>query len=211
MNLTDYVSPPHATAFSGRSMLDNFYRGRVTSDRIRNDLETSNTYTQMRPPKKPIWNPTYTHTVGDQLQIDLMDMQQLRQYNRGIGYALICEDAFSRYAFFRLLKRKTAAEVKAAFEDIVDNDLPFRPIRLVHDDGSEWKSVFRRFCAQRGIQQTISRRHPAYVERLQVYSKLYFTLLIFIAKQTFIIGNIEGTNFKIPKRIRANGLVQCNG
>ena len=101
------------------------------------------------------------------MQVDICDLRQLRRYNRGVSYYLIAIDCFSRYAFFRPLKRKTAAEAAKAFKSILENDVPFPVQRVVHDDGGEWRREFAAVLREKNIQQNWARRHPSYVERLQ--------------------------------------------
>ena len=57
--------------------------------------------------------------IDEQWDSDIIQMDQLAQYNRGYKYILICIDIFSRYAWARPLKFKTSTDVTIAFTDIV--------------------------------------------------------------------------------------------
>ena len=167
MDLDAYKSLPHATAFSGRSSLADYYKAEpgVGAGEIEEALSGSGTYTQMRQAKRPAaYNPTFVHTYGD-LQIDLLQINTLKNYNRGISFYLVVEDCFSRYCWTRPLKKKTAAACRAAFEEILE-EIPFRVKRVTSDGGGEFRGTFEQMLKDKGIQKTIARRHAAYVERL---------------------------------------------
>jgi hypothetical protein len=53
------------------------------------------------------------------LEIDLIDMQKLSRYNRGTRYLLTAICCFSRFAFVRLLKNKTASATLDALKSIL--------------------------------------------------------------------------------------------
>ena len=53
--------------------------------------------------------------------VDLVDMQLIRKYNKGIRYLLCVIDLFSKYPWVVLLKDKTVVTVANAFQSILDN------------------------------------------------------------------------------------------
>lgn len=58
------------------------------------------------------------HGINDTLQTDLIDMQQFKQANRGYRYILIVIDVFSKHAYAKPLKDKTAKNTTEAMENI---------------------------------------------------------------------------------------------
>lgn len=166
MNRQSYHSLPHPTSFAGRTKLLEYYNGTTSAKNIEKQLQSSNTYTQMRQAKRPrIYNPSYTSTYGDHIEIDLFQINTLKQFNRGISFYLICIDAFSRYAWARPLKKKTALACQRAFKSIID-EMPFKVTRIVCDDGAEFKGAFKEYLDEEDIEKTLARKHAAYVERL---------------------------------------------
>lgn len=166
MDFQNYSNLPHPTAFAGRTKLHEYYKGSLSKGQIENALASHNTYTQMRQAKKPRqWNPSYSHDYGDHVEIDLLQINTLKRANNGISFYFICIDAFSRYAWSRPLRHKTASECKKAFASILD-EMPFRTQRVVSDDGAEFRGVFADFLREKGIEKTLARRHAAYAERL---------------------------------------------
>ena len=57
--------------------------------------------------------------------IDLIDLSNLRNkfYIQNYGFALICIDAFSRYAWVEPMKDKTAEESKKAIQRIIKKEV----------------------------------------------------------------------------------------
>ena len=52
---------------------------------------------------------------------DLVDMQLISKYNKGIRYLLCAIDLFSKYAFVALLKNKKGTTIVNAFQNILDS------------------------------------------------------------------------------------------
>jgi hypothetical protein len=77
-----------------------------------------------------------------QCQIDLIDHQKFvgRRDNRGNNWILVCVDIWSRKAFLRPMKRKTALATKEAFEDILQE---YKPLNVRSDSGPEFLGEFQ--------------------------------------------------------------------
>lgn len=74
----------------------------------------------------------------DQLhQIDLIDLRNLKESNDGFGYLLCIIDVFSKFAWVKPLKTKTAMEVANAFEEIYSQDKRI-PYNIQSDKGGEF-------------------------------------------------------------------------
>lgn len=56
---------------------------------------------------------------NEQWSMDLGEMNDLARFNKNFKYLLVCVDVYSRYAFVKLLKNKTANNVGNKFEGIL--------------------------------------------------------------------------------------------
>lgn len=109
--------------------------------------------------------------LDDTWQIDLIDMQKHSRDNNGYKYILICIDTFSKYAWGRPLKTKTADDVTKAMEKILsEGDGGARiPKNIQSDDGKEFfNSKFGALMKQYAINHysTYSVMKASIVERL---------------------------------------------
>ena len=53
--------------------------------------------------------------------VDLVDMQLISKYNKGIRYVLCAIDLFSKYAFVVTLKDEKGVSINNAFQSILNN------------------------------------------------------------------------------------------
>lgn len=124
---------------------------RQVMDWLRNQ-ELNQLYRQ----KKPIKNfqPTLLSKSYQQIGLDIVDMQQYEV--RGHKYMLNAVDLFSRFAYSRALKTKSAKEVADAFKSILDEiKEPVSSIRT--DNGSEFISAeWKKITADRNIKHIFS-------------------------------------------------------
>ena len=77
--------------------------------------------------------PTVYHTV----MADLIDYKKYQWHNRPYRYILVVIDCFSRYAWTRPLKTKTAEESASALDSIL-SEMPYRPRFFASDQGNEF-------------------------------------------------------------------------
>lgn len=99
--------------------------------------------------------------------IDLLVMDTYSEENRGFKYILNVIDCFSKFNWCVALKKKTAAEVSAAFEQIL-NTSKRRPVFLHSDRGKEFlNKTFKRLLNRYNIHcyQTFSDVKSSIVER----------------------------------------------
>ena len=68
---------------------------------------------------------------------DLIDYKRQKWSNGNFRYILVVIDAFSRYAWTRALKSKTAVESAAALNSIFE-EMPFKPRFFASDQGNEF-------------------------------------------------------------------------
>ena len=68
---------------------------------------------------------------------DLIDYKKHQWHNRPYRYILVVIDCFSRYAWTRPLKTKTAEESASALDSIL-SEMPYRPRFFASDQGNEF-------------------------------------------------------------------------
>ena len=78
------------------------------------------------------------HGMDDQWVADLVEMQPLKKWNRGMRYLLTVVDVLSKYAWVKPLKAKKGVAVAAAFERILKRARGRQPVRLQTDAGKEF-------------------------------------------------------------------------
>ena len=115
-------------------------------------LERDLAYTLHKPRRRRF--PTVPVIVGgldDQWVADLVEVQPLAKYNRGIRYLLTVVDVLSKYAWVQPLKDKTGVALVKAFEKIVRQGRR-HPNRLQTDRGKEfYNRTFQRWLDEQGI------------------------------------------------------------
>ena len=102
-----------------------------------------------------------------QWDADLADMQDIKDDNDGVSYLLVVIDLFSRYAWVRPVKSKSAKEVKEAFQDIFEQGR--KPGKLRTDQGKEFNNrILNHYLNDQGVQYftTQNEGKANYAERL---------------------------------------------
>ena len=96
--------------------------------------------------------PVIVGGLDDQWVADLVEVQPLAKYNRGIRYLLTVLDVLSKYAWVQPLKDKTGVALVHAFEKILKQGRR-HPNRLQTDRGKEfYNRTFQRWLDEQGIQ-----------------------------------------------------------
>jgi hypothetical protein len=164
---TNYTNPGHPIAFSGVNNVYDYYKGILSKNIIKEFLSSTESYTVHKEYHKGQRNPSYSHFKRYQFQMDLVDIQELAQYNDNIRYLLAVIDTFTRFAWVRLLKDKKSVTVLNAFKSILTSAGEY-PITVVTDRGTEfYNKLFETFCEQNNIKLLTpdSSIHAAYIER----------------------------------------------
>ena len=73
----------------------------------------------------------------EQWAADLVDVQQLKKFNKGVNYLLTVVDVFSKYAWVVPIKQKTGLQVASALTDLFKTSKR-SPQKLQTDDGKEF-------------------------------------------------------------------------
>ena len=115
-------------------------------------LERDLAYTLHKPRHRRF--PTVPVIVGgldDQWVADLVEVQPLAKYNRGIRYLLTVVDVLSKYAWVQPLKDKIGVALVRSFNKILKGRR--QPNRLQTDRGKEfYNRTFQRWVDEQGIQ-----------------------------------------------------------
>lgn len=116
--------------------------------------------------------------INDTLQVDLIEMQEFKNVNRGYRYILIVINIFSKKAYAEPLKDKTANETVLALEKILKR-VGHHVKNLGTDLGKEfYNSAMKRLLARYGNinhYSTYSLKKMSIIERLirTIKRKLY--------------------------------------
>ena len=132
-----YYDPKNPAGFSSAAKLakDSGY----SLAKVKEWLKAQPTYTLHRQALKKYPTRKYiVHSLDEQWQADLADVQLIANENHGYRYILTVIDIFSRYAWARPLKTKRGEEVAAAFKDIFDEGRI--PRRVQTDQGKEFEN-----------------------------------------------------------------------
>ncbi|CAG5950720.1 unnamed protein product [Menidia menidia] len=120
-----FYTPAHPGSFGG---VDRLRRGvqsdtgkRIAIEKVKDFfLSEQDTYTLHKPARITFpRNRVFVTGPLKQFQADLCDMQALFGENDGYNYLLTVIDIFSKRAYARVLKRKTASEVAKTFESVL--------------------------------------------------------------------------------------------
>ena len=163
----NYTNPSSPIFASGLTNVYNHYKGLIKLNDIKRFLASVENYTLHREYKNLERNPTYSYFRRYQFQIDLIDIQNLSQWNDNSKYILAVIDIFSRRAFAVAVKSKTSQEVLAAFKNILDQ-AGDPTLTLVADKGCELRNKeFINFCKSRKINffHNHTSVHASFVER----------------------------------------------
>ena len=127
-----------------------------------------------------------SNKVNDIWSADLVDMSAFSKKNRGYKYMLNVIDVFSRYAWIKPLKDKSAKTVLSAFEEIMLDEKAI-PSKLWVDQGSEfYNKDFLQFLKKNGIKiySTFSEHKASVIERFNKTIKSMMYRDIFTSRQT---------------------------
>ena len=133
-----YYNPAEPVSFSGVAPLQRKLGEKYGKKAIQNWLQSQDTYTLHKPARRKFPRNRYVvFAINEVWQVDLNDMRGLSKYNDGVNYILTVIDVFSKRAFAKPLKNKTAAEVIKAFESIF-SESNMRPKNIQSDKGTEF-------------------------------------------------------------------------
>jgi hypothetical protein len=137
--------------------------------------------------------------------MDLVDIQELSQYNDGVRYIMTVIDTFTRYAFCRLLLDKRADTVLNAFQSVL-KEAKEKPKILVVDRGTEFQNkYFTKFCHDNNIKiyTPDSSIHAAFIERFNrtLQSLIYKFMTEYETYRFVSLKQIDGSDAKTFSKI----------
>ncbi|GIX66917.1 uncharacterized transposon-derived protein F54H12.3 [Caerostris darwini] len=106
-----YKTPEKPASFGGTNALRRAVGKQVKTKDIKQWLETKDPYT-LRNFKK---NRVSVGGIDEQFQVDLLDLQSIKQFNNGYKFLLTCIDVFSKYAWGIPLKVKSGQSILKGF------------------------------------------------------------------------------------------------
>ena len=114
-------------------------------------LERDLAYTLHKPRRRRFTTlPVIVGGLDDHWVADLVEVQPLAKYNRGIRYLLTVLDVLSKYAWVQPLKVKTGVALVKAFDKILKQGR--QPNRLQTDRGTEfYNHTFQRWVKDHGM------------------------------------------------------------
>lgn len=153
-----YNNPESPAAFAGVEGLYREAKKKLGSKISKNDVEYylqgHRTYTLMRP-RRVHFKRAKTIPLGfmSDVQTDLAEMGALSRSNQGFRYILIAIDVLSKRLFAIPVKTKKAEDMLEAFKILLDQ-MPFKPIRIYSDLGTEYRNkLLKDFFEQEEIQK----------------------------------------------------------
>jgi hypothetical protein len=108
-------------------------------------------------------------------QIDLCDMQGIKQFNEGYGYILTCVDVLSKYGWGIPVKTKSPKDVVKAYRTIIDEDRA--PWRVFSDKGTEFKGEMKTLFERRGIKHILTENPLVKASVVERYNRTLKTRL----------------------------------
>jgi hypothetical protein len=137
---SNYLKPSHPTAFSSVANIFRFYNGKFGKNTIANALKDIFTYNLHREYKKPKYrNPIYVYSLREHIQMDLIDMAAYAKSNDGITFIMVAIDSFSKKAWVKPMKNKSADVSLEKIKELVQEIQP--PMKaLFLDRGREFKN-----------------------------------------------------------------------
>ena len=118
---------------------------KVSKKLVKDWLKTQDTYTRYKPIiRKHKYQKTFVRDLGDQIQMDLVDMGKYKDKNKGFYWILTAVEILSRYAFTIPVYRKTTKYMTEAVSELLKkfNDRFGKyPNTAQFDDGKEFYNV----------------------------------------------------------------------
>jgi len=153
----NYLTSSHPTAYSSPANIKRFYGDRFSKKAIAKALAAIDSYTLHREYKKPKYrNPIYVYSLREQVQMDLIDMQPFAPFNKGIKYIMVAIDTFSKKAWVKTMKNKSASVSLAKIKELVTEIQP-KMKTLFLDKGKEFKNQYVQAFLK---EQNIKMIHP---------------------------------------------------
>jgi transposase InsO family protein len=151
-----FYDPDEPTAYSTLPKLVKVV-GKKREKEVSDWLLKQDAYTLHKPVRRKFQRNFYTvSNINDVWELDLADMQNIAQYNDGVKYLLTCIDCFSRYAYVKPLNSKSSKDISKAFDSVLDDAKPNKPLVVRSDKGKEFLGLaFQKFLKDKNIEHRI--------------------------------------------------------
>ena len=131
----NYYNPKKRSSYGGVQRLTKSVK--TPPKKVKDWLLTQDTYTLHKPVKRKFKRRrVIVYGINQQLQVDLIDVQNLKSYNDGTSFLLSIIDCFSKVAFVLPLKDKTGKSIVNAFTLFLNKRGP--PLYIQSDQGQEF-------------------------------------------------------------------------
>ena len=163
-----YGKPGDPLYLTGIQRIKDHYKNALSIQEIKNFLAKSRAYTIHYEFKPVVYNPYYIRRLRQMIQIDLIEISQISEANKGYNYILVAIDCFSREVWARLLMNKSADEVLLNLQSILDETGKVETIGS--DRGKEFvNNKMKKFLSESGIKliNPYTSTHAHFVERVQ--------------------------------------------
>lgn len=161
-----WKSGKHPISFGGISTVKRYFP-HASRKLIREALGGIDTYTLFREEKQPKpYNPIYVRNKRELLQSDLIDLRSIASQNDGMTFLLVVLDTFSRFAWIKPLKTKSAQEVLTAFKAIASSMPGGLGQQLMTDQGKEYiNKPFQTWLQTQKVRMVVPNNKCPHVER----------------------------------------------
>lgn len=173
-----YKNPKSSASFGGISKQYGLHKKSIKVQQVRKGLQGVKSYTLHRERKSPrTRNPFFIFVKRQQIQIDLIEIRDLAQYNDGIKFLFTSIDMFSKYGFCFPMTDKSANSAKHALEEMM-KFYGTKPKEILSDNGTEFKNkIVSKYLTDLDINQrfTMSDIKCAGIERFNktLQGKIY--------------------------------------
>lgn len=181
-----YSKPGDPVAFSGRNAVSRNFPGRPRKALV-DQMRYVDSYTIFRSARPVKTNPYMLYKKRTLLECDLIEVQQLAEFNDGTRYIFSAIDCFTRKAWLRPLENKEGKNVSEKWLDVLNSMGPLPTKMTLHlDSGNEFKSKhFLKVCKDHNITLKWAMPHGFFIERFNqsIKSLLYHYLEHFETKR----------------------------
>lgn len=163
----NYDNIAHPVSFAGISAVQRWYNYVVSASKIRRILATFESYTLHKELRSGLRNPFFIYLPRWRMEIDLLDVGRLAEYNNGIKFIVMLVDCWTRKLWVEPVKRKTADQVLNAVKKIFAR-IGKTPKYLGSDRGLEFTNKkMQKYCKKMKVKFTPNYNyiHSAFVER----------------------------------------------
>ena len=176
-----YVDPSELGSLGGVAKFAKVHQ--IPLSQVKKELEQVLSYTLHKPRRRRFNTlPTKVFNIDEQFVMDLVDMQKLAKYNKGIKYLLTVIDVFSKFAWVEPLKSKSATAMVEALQRLWKRLGTRLPQKVQTDSGGEfYNAKVQAFFKKQGVTHfsTHGDPHGSVVERwnrtLKTLMYRYFT------------------------------------